>query len=569
MKRFLTGLLGLLLLAGGAAAQPAPPTNGPFTQNGAQIYPKDLGTCFLFPQSVTGGCQGPGTINAENIFINGVPVQGFGNEPRNSVLAGPTTGSPAQPNFRSLVGADLPNPSASTLGGIQSTTGASHQWISSISTLGVPGLSQPAISDLSGLATGVSTALGTNVGSAGAFVTNGGALGTPSSGTGTNITGLQAGNTTFLQSGTGATQQTVASKLQKGFCPSPYDFGAAGDGSTDDTTAISNWFGAVTSAAAQHANCLFMATGHYRVTSNLTVTMPANSHGPVVFGAGGDNSVIVFDAGFHFTLTSSTAMFYASLRDFAIVGSYAGPLVRIATSTTDALNGALIDQLVVNNNSTDPANIGIQYNGLYNSRVRATANCSGPGNGKAHQFVAGTMNTIKVSGGNCAIGVHLTSAGNSFSGNLFDGIDVEVNSVGVQIDSANVQNNLFAGGIITFFSSGDHGINATAGVGNKFDSAAYGGAGTLFQSKTGIIWINTLQDFAAGLGVPSSGGTVTNTSGQPAIANIYGGTSVSAVSVNGTTVCNATPCIAFTMPGDALGMTYSGAPTVAWRAMQF
>lgn len=40
------------------------------------------------------------------------------------------------------------------------------------------------------LGTGTQTALGVNVGTAGAFVVNGGALGTPSSGTGTNITGL-------------------------------------------------------------------------------------------------------------------------------------------------------------------------------------------------------------------------------------------------------------------------------------------------------------------------------------------------------------------------------------------
>ena len=40
--------------------------------------------------------------------------------------------------------------------------------------------------------TGVETALGVNIGSAGAFVVNGGALGTPSSGVGTNITGVNA-----------------------------------------------------------------------------------------------------------------------------------------------------------------------------------------------------------------------------------------------------------------------------------------------------------------------------------------------------------------------------------------
>jgi hypothetical protein len=44
--------------------------------------------------------------------------------------------------------------------------------------------------------TGVVTALGVNTGSAGAFVVNGGALGTPSSGTGTNITGIPYANLT-------------------------------------------------------------------------------------------------------------------------------------------------------------------------------------------------------------------------------------------------------------------------------------------------------------------------------------------------------------------------------------
>lgn len=46
---------------------------------------------------------------------------------------------------------------------------------------------------VAGLGTGVATALGVNVGSAGAFVVNGGALGTPSSGTLTNATGLPIG----------------------------------------------------------------------------------------------------------------------------------------------------------------------------------------------------------------------------------------------------------------------------------------------------------------------------------------------------------------------------------------
>jgi hypothetical protein len=44
----------------------------------------------------------------------------------------------------------LPVPSATTLGGVQSAAAVSNQWIDSISTSGVPHLSQPAFSNLSG-----------------------------------------------------------------------------------------------------------------------------------------------------------------------------------------------------------------------------------------------------------------------------------------------------------------------------------------------------------------------------------------------------------------------------------
>ena len=54
----------------------------------------------------------------------------------------------------------------------------------------------PAIGSVTGLGTGVATALGVNVGSAGAPVVNGGVLGTPSSGSAANLTGIPGGNIT-------------------------------------------------------------------------------------------------------------------------------------------------------------------------------------------------------------------------------------------------------------------------------------------------------------------------------------------------------------------------------------
>jgi hypothetical protein len=51
-------------------------------------------------------------------------------------------------------GSQLPNPSPTTLGGVESFAPVSHQWINSISTSGVPAGSQPAAADLSNGTTG-------------------------------------------------------------------------------------------------------------------------------------------------------------------------------------------------------------------------------------------------------------------------------------------------------------------------------------------------------------------------------------------------------------------------------
>lgn len=54
----------------------------------------------------------------------------------------------AAPSWATIVGSDLPNPSSSTLGGVESLAATSHQWINTISTSGVPASTQPAFTDL-------------------------------------------------------------------------------------------------------------------------------------------------------------------------------------------------------------------------------------------------------------------------------------------------------------------------------------------------------------------------------------------------------------------------------------
>ena len=98
----------------------------------------------------------------------------------------------------------------------------------------------PVSTGISGFGTGVATALAVNVGSAGAFVTFNGALGTPSSGVATNLTGTASGlsiggNAATATSATTATTATTATN-------------ATNTAITDNTSSSATWYPTIVSA---------------------------------------------------------------------------------------------------------------------------------------------------------------------------------------------------------------------------------------------------------------------------------------------------------------------------------
>jgi hypothetical protein len=94
--------------------------------------------------SVTGS---PITTNGTLAF-----TVGFQTQAANLVLASPTSGGTGPMTVRALVGADLPFPGASSLGGVESFTAPAHQFFTQLDTSGVFHSAQPAFTDISGTA---------------------------------------------------------------------------------------------------------------------------------------------------------------------------------------------------------------------------------------------------------------------------------------------------------------------------------------------------------------------------------------------------------------------------------
>ena len=301
---------------------------------------------------------------------------------------------------------------------------------------------------------------------------------------------------------------------------SPKMFGAIGDDTTNDDTAVAGWF-----AVLMATNLDGLVDGRFRL--NTAETWDFSSRrvtGLVMQGDGPNNSYFsVVD-----TTTSpamywhanSQALFFCAFRDFGIRTSRAGVGFQIGQDNyADAWNQCIFDGMNVNNAAANANNVSLRLNQVLGTYFNLTANAGGsgrpgqpgaPGYGTAVEFrqVAGCRGAIHA--GNSVIG-HRYSNGFNY-GSTWGATNIEEVTTAIVVDGGTCQHNSYDGGYFVASTA----LNSTVGSDNALNNPniSFYSGGSLGTNLTGwslnsIVTGSVLtRSNATGFGIYAGGVTI-------------------------------------------------------------
>ena len=343
--------------------------------------------------------------------------------------------------------------------------------------------------------------------------------------------GVSSADVSFLQAGAGAVTRTVQSKLRD--VVSAKDFGAVGNGVTDDTAAIQ-------AALNTGASAVFLPQGTYKITSKITV-------GTTVYGTGPQTFISLAGATAQFELNADRSTIYGltfvanatmSVPAVEVTGYKAfwsiyslsmyngsGSLydgIKISDGLSGTINQCRVDAASnIGIHVTNPTlnfanaisisdcrvrNCGVSDFKIENAFGGSIMGCVSEGTGPIRYHIktssvdlvdcyaegaGGTSTTsisYKLEGANgCRVLANSSHAAKSFwltgnaSNNYICGSAFEVNDSIYEVDSGCVDNTFFWGGYIPFSKIIDNGTRTTIFVNGSFFPGSTAAPGLRFD----------------------------------------------------------------------------------------